>query len=118
MGVPNRRPAAVFGYGILSRDLFSSRLTVYQNVGWVQEKNGPHQLTWGARFDWAAFEFLTLIGEVYGEGATDPSVQVSLRTVLLPDRVESDVSITRADPFESRRTWITVGFTFMSSRLY
>lgn len=118
LAIPNGRPNALFGYGILSQDIVSGRLTAYQNVGWVQEENGPHQLTWGARLDWAVFESVTLIGEIYGEGATDPFVQVGLRTVLLPDRVESDVSITRAGPYGARSTWLTVGFTFMSRRLY
>lgn len=118
LGIPNGRPTALYGYGILSQDLFSNRVTAYQNVGWMQEKNGPHQLTWGVRLDWALFESTVLIGEVYGEGATNPSVQVGLRTVLLPGRVESDVSVTRDGPFDARSTWLTVGFTFMSSRLY
>lgn len=33
-------------------------------------------------------------------------------------RVETDVSVTRAGPFEVRETWITVGLTFMSTLLY
>lgn len=118
IGVPRGRPASLYGYGILSEDLIPGRLTAYQNVGWLNVENGPHQFTWGARLDWSPLSAVTVIGEVYGEGQTDPSLQGSLRTVLVPGQVEADVSITRAGPFDERRTWLTVGFTFMSSHLY
>lgn len=117
LGVPRDRPATVYGYGIASQDL-RPNLTAYQNVGWVHEEGGPHELTWGARLDWSLLDRVGLIGEVYGEGDSDPSVQAVVRTVLLPDRIEMDVSVTRAGPFDDRSTWGTVGLTFMSAPLY
>lgn len=118
IGVPRGRPASIYGYGILSEDLIPGRLTVYQNLGWLNAQNGPHQVTWGARLDWSPLDAVTLIGELYGEGQTDPSLQFSLRTVLVANQVETDVSITRAGPFDNRSTWLTIGLTFMSSHLY
>jgi hypothetical protein len=118
LGVPRGRPTTLFGYGVLSQDLLPGTLTAYQNVGWAHEENGPHQLTWGARLDWSPLNRFTVISEAYGEGRSDPSLQAAVRTVLLPDRVEMDVSITRAGPFDDRRTWGTVGLTFMSTPLY
>jgi hypothetical protein len=117
LGVPRGRPATLYGYGILSQDLLPG-LTAYQNLGWGHEENGPHQLTWGARLDWALADRFTLIGEAAGEGRYDPSFQATLRTVLLPDRIEMDVSVTRSGPFEARDTWVAVGLTFMSTPLY
>jgi len=117
LGVPRDRPASVYGYGIVSQDL-GSGLTAYQNVGWVNEENGPHELTWGARLDWSPLNRATLIGEVYGEGHSDPSLQAVLRTVLLPDRIEMDVSVTCGGSVDGRSTWATLGFTFMSAPLY
>lgn len=118
LGVLRGRPATVFGYGVASQDLLPSTLTTYQNVGWRHAENGPHQLIWGARLDWSPLDRFTFIGEAYGEGRSDPFLQVAVRTVLLPNRVETDVSVTRAGPFEARDTWITVGLTFMSTPLY
>ena len=118
LGVPRGRPTTLFGYGVLSQDLLPGTLTAYQNVGWAHEENGPHQLTWGARLDWSLLDRFTVIGEAYGEGRSDPFLQVAVRTVLLPDRVETDVSVTRAGPFGTRDTWITIGLTFMSASLY
>lgn len=118
LGVPRGRPATIFGYSILSQDLLPGTLTAYQNLGWIHTENGPHQLTWAARLDWTPLDRFTLIGEVYGEGRTDPSLQAALRTVLLPNRIEADVSLTRAGPFDARQTWATVGLTFMSTPLY
>lgn len=117
LGIPRDRPASVYGYGIVSQDLGAS-LTAYQNVGWIHEENGPHQLTWGGRLDWSPLDRFSLIGEVYGEGRAAPSFQAALRTVLLPDRIEMDVSVTRSEPFDERNTWITLGLTFMSAPLY
>jgi hypothetical protein len=118
LGIPRGRPTTLFGYGVLSQDLLPGTLTAYQNVGWAHEENGPHQLTWGARLDWSLLDRFTVIGEAYGEGRSDPFLQVAVRTVLLPDRVETDVSVTRAGPFGTRDTWITIGLTFMSASLY
>lgn len=118
VGVPRGRPGTVFGYGILSQEVVPGRLTAYQNVGWMHTEAGPHQLTWGARIDWAFWNRFTLIGEVAGEGRTDPALQAALRTELLAERIEMDVSVTRAGPFDDRTTWGTVGLTFMSAPLY
>jgi hypothetical protein len=118
LGVPDGRPATLFGYGVVSQDLLPGRLTSYQNAGWLHERNGPHQLIWGARLDWSPLDRFTLIGEAYGEGRSDPSLQASLRTALLPNRIEMDVSVTRAGPFDDRNTWGTIGLTFMSTSLY
>ena len=93
-------------------------LTAYQNVGWSHEERGPHQLVWGARLDWSPLGRFALIAEAAGEGRRDPSFQTTLRTVLLPDRIEMDVSVTRSGPFDARDTWVTVGLTFMSTPLY
>ncbi|MFB6248040.1 MAG: hypothetical protein ABEL97_05665 [Salinibacter sp.] len=117
LGVPRGRPATLYGYGILSQNLLPG-LTAYQNVGWGHEENGPHQVTWGARLDWAPTDRFTVIGEAAGEGRRAPSFQLSLRTVLLPDRVEMDVSVTRSGPFDARSTWAAVGLTFMSAPIY
>lgn len=117
LGVPRGRPATLYGYGILSQDLLPN-LTAYQNLGWGHEENGPHQLTWGARLDWSVHDRFAVIGEAAGEGHYDPSFQATLRTVLLPDRIEMDVSVTRSGPFEARATWAAVGLTFMSTSLY
>ena len=117
LGIPVRRPASRFAYGILSQDLLPGHLTAYQNVGWVKNENGPHLLTWGARLDWQVLDRFVLIGEAYGEGRV-PSVQVALRSVLLPDRIEADVSVTRGDVGGAGATWVTLGFTFMSASLY
>ena len=117
LGVPRGRPATLYGYGILSQALLPG-LTAYQNLGWAHEENGPHQVLWGARLDWTPADRFTVIGEAAGEGRRDPSFQLSLRTVLLPGRVEMDVSLTRAGPFENRTTWVAVGLTFMSTPLY
>jgi hypothetical protein len=118
LGVPRGRPASVYGYGIVSQDLLPGTLTAYQNMGWVHEQNGPHQFTWGVRLDWVPVDRFALIAEAYGEGRSDPSFQAVLRTVLLPDRIEMDVSVTRGGPFDERNTWATVGLTFMSAPLY
>jgi len=117
LGVPRDRPASLYGYGIVSQDLLPG-LTAYQNVGWSHEQEGPHQLVWGARLDWSPLGRVTLIGEASGEGPHDPSLQATLRTALLPDRIEMDISITRSGPFDTRDTWGTVGLTFMSTPLY
>jgi hypothetical protein len=117
LGVPRGRPATLYAYGILSQDLLPG-LTAYQNLGWGHEESGPHQLTWGARLDWSVHDRFVLIGEAAGEGRYDPSFQATLRTVLLPDRIEMDVSVTRSGPFEARDTWAAVGLTFMSTSLY
>lgn len=87
-------------------------------MGWGHEENGLHQLTWGARLDWSPLDRVTVIGEASGEGRRDPSFQALLRTALLPDRVEMDVSVTRSGPFGDRDMWATVGLTFMSTPLY
>ncbi|PSQ95547.1 MAG: hypothetical protein BRD55_09920 [Bacteroidetes bacterium SW_9_63_38] len=117
-GVPRGRPATVFEDGVVSQDLLPGTLTAYQNLGWLQSENSPHQLTWAARLDWTPLNRFTLIGEIYGEGRADPFLQAALRTVLLSDRIEADVSLTRAGPFDARQTWVTVGLTFMSTPLY
>ena len=117
LGVPRGRPSTLYGYAVLSQDLLPA-LTAYQNVGWGHEESGPHQLAWGTRVDWSPLDRVTVIGEASGEGRRDPSFQVLLRTVLLPDRVEMDVSVTRSGPFGARNTWATVGLTFMSRPLY
>jgi hypothetical protein len=118
LGVLRNRPATLFGYGVVSQALLPGTLTAYQNVGWRHAENGPHQLTWGARLDWSPLDRFTFIGEAYGEGRSDPSFQASARTVLLPNRIEMDVSVTYAGPFDARNTWGTVGLTFMSMPLY
>lgn len=118
MGATRDALTSAYGYGILSQDLIPGQLVAYQNLGWLKVENGPHQLTWGARIDWTVVDWLTVIGEAYGEGRADPSFQAALRTVLLPDRIEMDVSVTRAGSFANRNTWATVGFTFMSAPLY
>ena len=118
LGVPRGRPSTVYGYGIASEELVPGTLTAYQNVGWIHEQNGPHQLTWGARLDWALADRFAVIGEVYGEGRSNSALQAVFRTVLLPDRIEMDVSMTRGGPFDDRNTWATVGLTFMSTPLY
>ncbi|MEF8865449.1 MAG: hypothetical protein V5A20_06785 [Salinibacter sp.] len=41
-----------------------------------------------------------------------------LRAVLLSDRIEMDVSVTRRGSVDGRSTWATFGFTFMSAPLY
>lgn len=117
-GLPREHPSSVYGYGILSQSLLPGQLTAYQNVGWTHEENGPYRLTWGARLDWTPLDQFTLIGEVHGEGRADPSVQVALRTVLVPGRVEMDLSLTHTRPFDQPSTWATLGLTFMSSPLY
>jgi len=117
LGLPRNRPATVYGYGIVSQDL-GAGLTAYQNVGWIHEESGPHQLTWGARLDWSVLNRVGLIAEAYGEGRSTPFFQALARAVLLPDRIEMDVSVTRAGPFDDRQTWATVGLTFMSAPLY
>lgn len=116
--IPRGRPASLYVTGILSQDLLPGRFTAYQNVGWLHEEHGPHQLTWGGRLDWTVLDRVILIGEVYGEGQTAPSLQLALRTVLLPDHLEMDVSVTRTGPSGDGRTWTTVGLTFMSTPLY
>jgi hypothetical protein len=118
LGVPRGRPTTLYGYGILSEALLPGRLVAYQNLGWAHTENGPHQLTWGVRLDWSPLDRFALIGEAYGEGRSDPSLQALLRTVLLADRIEMDVSVTRGGPFDDRDTWATVGLTFMSAPLY
>lgn len=117
LGVPRGRPSTLYGYGILSQDLLPG-LTAYQNLGWGHEEAGPHQVIWGARLDWTPADRFTVIGEAAGEGRRDPSFQLSLRTVLLPGRVEMDVSVARTGPFDDRNTWAALGLTFMSTPLY
>jgi hypothetical protein len=117
LGLLRGRPSTLYGYAVFSQDLLPG-LTVYQNAGWSHEKRGPHEFVWGARLDWAPFDRFVLIGEAAGEGRRDPSFQATLRTVLLPDRIEMDVSLTRSGPFAARNTWATVGLTFLSTPLY
>jgi hypothetical protein len=117
LGLLRSRPSTLYGYAVFSQTLLPG-LTAYQNAGWSHEERGPHEFVWGARLDWSPLDRFTLIGEATGEGRLDPSFQASLRTVLLPDRIEMDVSITRSGPFDARDTWATVGLTFMSTPLY
>lgn len=116
--LPRGRPASLYGFGIFSQELLPGRLTTYQNVGWLEEKHGPLTFTWGVRVDWTPLDRFTVIGEASGEGSDAPSFQASLRTVVLPDRIEMDLSVTRAGPFGDRNTWTTIGLTFMSTPLY
>jgi len=116
--VPQGRPASVFASGVFSQDLAQGRLTAYQNVGWLQNEDGPHQITWGMRLDWSVGERLALIGEVAGEGSSGPSAQAALRTVLLPQHVEMDLSVTQSGLGASPNTTVTVGLTLMTSPLY
>lgn len=116
--VPNGRPSTLYGYGIVSQEVVPDRLTLYQNVGWTHTENGIHELTWGGRFDWAFHDRFVFIGEIAGTGRADPSAQALLRTVLLPNRIEMDVSATRGGPTDNRTTWGTIGLTFMSTPLY
>jgi len=117
LGLPRGRPSTLYGYAVFSQDLLPG-LTTYQNAGWSHEERGPHEFVWGARLDWSPLERFTLIGEAASEGRLDPSFQATLRTVLLPDRIEMDVSVTRSGPFDARDTWAAVGLTFMSTPLY
>ncbi|MFP4229110.1 MAG: hypothetical protein ACLFTE_09815 [Salinivenus sp.] len=117
LGLPRGRPASTYAYGILSQTLVPDRLTAYQNLGWRHTDGGPHELTWGVRLDGSLFDRFILIGEAYGEGHTT-SLQAALRTVLLTNRIEADVSITRSAIGATPKTWGTVGFTFMSASLY
>ena len=117
LNLPRGRPASGFAYGILSQSILPGRLVAYQNLGWLKTDGGPHQLTWGARLDWSILDRVVLIGEAYGEGRTT-SLQAALRTVLLSNRIEADVSVTHGAVGSEGQTWVTLGFTFMSAPLY
>jgi hypothetical protein len=114
----------VFAYVPLSISRFDDQLVLHLNAGWSLERgtNGEgeglrtrdHHFTWGVRSDIVLSERFTVIGEIFSEDRVTPEYQVGLRTTLVPDRLEVDVSY--GDRFgggiDEDRPGLVVGFAW------
>ena len=118
LGLPKQSPETVYAFVPASQELIDDRLTVYQNVGWAREDGGPSVLTWGARIDVTPIDRFTLIGEVFGEGEEPPAFQTALRTEVIPERLEVDLSLTRSEFAGDTDYWVTAGITLVSPSIY
>lgn len=74
---------------------------VHANGGWLLTVandvagNRDHALTWGIRADLAVpglAERLLVIGEVFGQDGSRPEQQLGVRAVLIPGRLQADLS--------------------------
>ena len=118
LGVPKRAPETIYAFVPVSQEVIYDRLTAYQNMGWAREEGGPDVFTWGIRFDLTPIDRFTLIGEVFGEGEGPLAFQTALRTEIIPDRLEIDLSLTRAEFAEDTTYWVTTGITLVSPPMY
>jgi hypothetical protein len=84
-------------------------VVTYPNVGWSYAQGGPHELTWGLRTDVHLSTIVTVVGEVYGAGTTDPGLQTGLQIRPDPDWLELDATVSVGERDGTRRTWFTLG---------
>jgi len=107
-GATGDRFEEVFAYVPISYTTPGERLLLHANFGWHYESAHGHDhghghddegshyaMTWGVRADApipVAADRFTLIGEIFGEDRLLPEFQIGLRTALVPDRLELDVS--------------------------
>jgi hypothetical protein len=98
--------AGVFAYVPVGLSLVADRLILHANLGWHFDRNDHddhaheqaerhHALAWAARADVllpVPGERVTLIGELFGQNRVRPEYQVGLRTTIIPDRLDFDLS--------------------------
>jgi hypothetical protein len=98
--------SGAFAYGIGSLGLAGERLALHANLGWHYEQDehehngvvhqeGHHAVIWGVRGDgWLPFvaQRVAVIGELFGADRISPEFQVGLRSILVPDRLDVDVT--------------------------
>lgn len=92
------RVSGVYAHVPVTVLLGAERAAAHANIGWHNERNHDgthgthHALTWGLRADVLVAPRLTLIGELFGEDQERPEYQAGLRSTLLTDRLQLDVS--------------------------
>jgi hypothetical protein len=106
--VTGERVHGYFAYVPVSVSIFDDRAFLHGNLGWVYHDDdhhddddghhhapdveGHHAVTWGLRTDIWIAPRLALIAEIFGEDRLYPEFQLGGRVVLIPDRLELDLS--------------------------
>lgn len=111
-----------------SWDVYSKLLTsfsfrdddvlVHTNVGF--NRIGEEQttrLSWGAGNETRLLPRLSFIGEVFGENKGKPGYQAGVRTILVPDRVEMDLTYGNTFGRETRGRYVVLGLRFITPEL-
>lgn len=100
---------SVYAYVPLNITLLGGRFVLYPNAGWTYARGGLHEFTWGLRADGRLMRRLALVAETYGAGSAAPGYQVGVQVWPGSERLELDLTLSRAERNGSRHTWVTVG---------
>jgi hypothetical protein len=87
-------------------------ITLHGNLGWIHERgdNSRDRGHIGGAFEWAALKRLTVIGQVYREGAeAETEAQIGLRTPLIGPLEHLDLALGRELTGENKDWFVTVG---------
>lgn len=102
--VTGERLHSFFAYVPATVSLFDDRAFLHGNIGSayhedghghgpVHDNGGHHAITWGLRTDFWLHSRIALLAELFGEDRFYPEFQLGGRFVVIPDRVELDLSL-------------------------
>ena len=93
------RPAEVFAYVPVTRELEGVPAVAHVNLGWAWTREGiredpesDHHLMWAGKLGVEATSRLSVIGEVFGLGTDEAETQAGVRTEVVPGRFTIDVT--------------------------
>jgi len=72
------------------------------------------RLTWGLGNETRLLERLSFIGEVFGESKGKPSYQAGVRTVLVPEKIELDLTAGNTFGRDTQGRYVVIGLRFIS----
>lgn len=114
-----RQLSAVFGSLLYTYESLPDRLLFHANIGTRAERDDRrHSTTWGAATEFRMTPRFTLIGEMFGDDRTRPSYQLGLRTAVLRDRFEFDISYGAENGQRAGTRWWTLGIRVLQADLF
>lgn len=105
----------LFAYAAATLSVAEDRIHIHPNLGWLwasEEEDDRHALTWGLRADLQTLPRAALIGELFGENSDPPGWQAGIRLILLPDRLEVDLSYGDSFERDERGVGFQAGFAW------
>ncbi len=114
-----RQLSGVFGSLLYTYEVHRDRLWLHANVGARSDRDDRrNSTTWGGAAEYRFTPRFALIGEVFGDDRTRPLHQLGLRTSIIPDRLELDVSYGAENGQRSGTRWWTVGLRVLQAGLF
>ena len=106
-------------YAPLSFSLNDDRLFVYTSLGWLRDRaTRRDNLTWGAGTELVLSRRINFVLETYGDNRASPYWQIGLRTFIVPDRWQIDLTAGNQAGAGAEGRWLSLGLRFTPGQLF